>query len=171
MKQTQNLPEYITTTIKDWQHLLAIEQFKMVIIAQLKAMIDENLLDIYCFCIMSNHVHFIWHLSDNIKSSEIRKRFFERTAQKFKALLEEQNPTELQKYRSTQKDRAYHFWKRRPLAIDLFSKYVFEQKLQYIHNNPVKAKLCSFPEDYKYSSAIFYEKGIDNFKILSHYEN
>jgi hypothetical protein len=49
MKQTQNLPEYITATIKDWQHLLATEPFKMIIIEQLKAMIDENLLEVYGF--------------------------------------------------------------------------------------------------------------------------
>jgi putative transposase len=32
----------------------------------------------------------------------------------------------------------------------------FNQKLDYIHLNPVVAGLCQYPEDYKYSSASFY---------------
>ncbi len=44
-------------------------------------------------------------------------------------------------------------------------------KLDYIHYNPVKAEICKQPEDYKYSSALFYETGVDNWKFLSHYQN
>jgi len=42
------------------------------------------------------------------------------------------------------------------------------QKLEYIHRNPVKAGICEFPEDYKYSSAKFYLTGIDDFGFLTH---
>ncbi len=46
---------------------------------------------------------------------------------------------------------------------------VFIQKLAYIHNNPVVAGLCQFPEEYKYSSAAFYEKGIGEWDFITHY--
>jgi hypothetical protein len=46
---------------------------------------------------------------------------------------------------------------------------VFDQKLEYIHYNPVKAGLCIYPEEYHYSSAKFYHTGIDDFKMLTHY--
>ena len=36
---------------------------------------------------MSNHIHIIWHLSDKLNDSEIRKFFFENTAKKFKNKL------------------------------------------------------------------------------------
>ena len=76
----------------------------------------------------------------------------------------------LEQFKSTQKDRSYHFWKRRPLAIELFTNHVFEQKLNYIHENPVTACLVNNTIDYRFSSAKFYETGIDEFKILSNYE-
>ena len=41
------------------------------------------------------------------------------------------------------------------------------QKLEYIHENPVKAGMCQYAEDYKYSSASFHNGGIDYFEILS----
>ena len=44
-----------------------------------------------------------------------------------------------------------------------------KRKLYYIHNNPVKAGLCNRPENYKYSSALFYAGGGDEFGILEDY--
>jgi putative transposase len=56
------------------------------------------------------------------------------------------------------------------LSIDIYSEKIFLQKLNYIHQNPGKEKwkLTQFPEDYHYSSAGFYETGIDVLGILSH---
>ena len=65
--------------------------------------------------------------------------------------------------------RAYQIWKREPLSIELFTEKVFLQKLEYLQQNPVTAGLVNLPEEYHYSSAKFYELGIDDFNILSHY--
>ncbi len=75
----------------------------------------------------------------------------------------------IEQCRVNKADREYQVWKRKPLSIELRSESVFVQKLEYIHYNPVKAGLCNFPEEYHYSSALFYEKGIDHFNMLSHY--
>ena len=61
------------------------------------------------------------------------------------------------------------FWERNPLSVDLWTKEVFIQKMEYIHYNPVAAGLCIYPEDYKYSSAKFYESGEDEFGFLKHW--
>ncbi len=157
--------------LNQWgNHLLKEDEFKMLIVNKLRNLVLDEKVEVYAFCIMVNHIHIIWHLSDKAKNSEIRKYFFENTAKKFKSKLEKENPTFLEKFKSTQKDRAFHFWKRRPLAIELFTKEVFEQKLNYIHENPVQANLVKYSTDYLYSSANFYETGIDEFNILSNYE-
>jgi hypothetical protein len=74
-------------------------------------------------------------------------------------------------YRSDKQDRSYQFWKRDPLAIIISSEKVLESKLDYIHNNPVRAhrSQCKYPEDYRWSSAGFYYHGKDEFGILTHY--
>jgi hypothetical protein len=59
--------------------------------------------------------------------------------------------------------------KREPLGIELISPAVFEQKPDYMHNNPVRAGLCISPEYYYYSSARFYYDGIYSFGMLTHY--
>ena len=53
---------------------------------------------------------------------------------------------------------------------------MFAQNLEYINYNPVTAGYRIYPEEYKYSfpkvsgqAAKFYEFGIDEFEILTHY--
>ena len=59
--------------------------------------------------------------------------------------------------------------KRNPLSIDLWAKEMFIQKMEYIHYNTLAAGSCAYPEDYKYSSAKFYETGEDQFGIMTHW--
>ena len=96
----------------------------------------------------------------------IQHSFLKHTAQQFKADLQQNDSTLLQQFKVNAKDRRYQFWERNSLSIELRSSKVFNQKLEYIHYNPVKAGLCAFPEDYYYSSARFYATGIDDFGIL-----
>jgi hypothetical protein len=68
------------------------------------------------------------------------------------------------------KDRKHQVWERNALSISLFTKSVFLQKLNYIHNNPVKAGVCELPEAYKYSSASFYINEDKRRSFLWHHE-
>ncbi len=45
------------------------------------------------------------------------------------------------------------FWQQNNNPIEIWSLKVFEQKLNYIHNNPVKAGFVTDRIDWKYSSA------------------
>ena len=76
-----------------------------------------------------------------------------------------------EEHQQRRKDRKYQVWQRNPLSVDLFSREVIEQKLDYIHNNPVQGKwmLSTDPTGYKYSSVRFYEEDSQEFTFLSHY--
>lgn len=67
----------------------------------------------------------------------------------------------------TKKGRKYQFWQRNSLCIELRSENVYNQKLDYIHNNPVKAGMCILAEDYKYSSARYYIINEKNWSFLA----
>ncbi len=47
----------------------------------------------------------------------------------------------------------YKFWKDGYHAIELSSNYLIDQKLQYVHLNPVTDRLVDEPEHYVFSSA------------------
>jgi REP element-mobilizing transposase RayT len=49
--------------------------------------------------------------------------------------------------------RQKQFWQQHNQPIQIWSLKVFEQKLDYIHQNPVEAGFVTDPIDWKYSSA------------------
>ena len=105
---------------------------------------------------MDNHIHIIWQVKGNIDTSEVQKQFLEGRSKHIKKDLEMHHPDVLVFFKSTQKDRAYHFWKRNGRSVELYDDVIYQQKLDYIHFNPVKASLCYLPEEYIYSSARYY---------------
>jgi len=162
-------PQYYTATINQWKHLLKEDSYKDIIINCLFHLTSTNATRLNAFVIMSNHIHLIWQALQGFTPSDIQSSFMKFTANKLKQKLATEDPIQLEQYRVNKYDRKYQIWKREPLGIELFTPAAFQQKLNYIHENPVRAGLCKFAEDYRYSSARFYETGVDEFGILSHW--
>src|SRR5271165_5034310 len=148
-------PQFFTATILEWQHLLKKDAYKDIIVKSLLFLKDEGSIVVYGFVIMPNHIHLIWQIQDDFKREMIQNRFLKFTAQQMKFKLKDTNDSRLSGFLVNAKDRQYQFWERNSLSVDLWSQAVFEQKLDYIHNNPLQDKwqLAQYPEDYKYSSA------------------
>jgi putative transposase len=148
--------------------LLQQEKYKNIIIDSLSFLLKDKRVIIYAFILMNNHVHFIWQIQKGFTKEAVQRDFLKFTAQQIKDDLEKNHPKVMLLFKVNAKDRKYQKWERNSLSVDLFSEKVFSQKLNYIHQNPVKAELCKFPEEY-YSSAKFYETGIDDFGFLTHF--
>jgi putative transposase len=93
------------------------------------------------------------------------------TSHQFLETLKQSDPSSLLHYVENDEERKHRFWQRDPLAICMDSKKKIEQKLDYSHLNPLQEhwNLVNKPEDYKWSSAKFYETGIDEFSIITDY--
>lgn len=154
-------PQFFTATILEWKPLLTEDIYKDIIIKSLLFLKNEGSIVVYGFVIMPNHIHLIWQIQDGHTLDWVQMRFLKFTAQQMKFSLLDSNDDRLSLFMVNAKDRKYQFWERNSLSIDLWTPDVFMQKLDYIHNNPLqeKWKLVQYPEDYKYSSARFYETG------------
>ena len=62
--------------------------------------------------------------------------------------------------RKHERNSQYQFWTHENHAEFIYSEKFINQKLDYIHQNPVRAKIVVKPEDYLYSSARNYA-GLD----------
>ena len=60
------------------------------------------------------------------------------------------------------------FWQEGYCPEEIFSEEFLRQKINYIHQNPVRQEIVLFPEQYKYSSAIDYagEKGLLDVAVI-----
>lgn len=65
-------------------------------------------------------------------------------------------------------NKKHQFWRQDNKPIELWSNSVIEQKVNYIHNNPVEAGFVQRVEDYLYSSAMNYngDSGIIQIETL-----
>ena len=165
----ENGVEFFTATCLKWQNLLARDEHKEIIMRSLRFLVKDNRIWLYGFVVMPNHIHLMWCKQDPWLEKNIKQMFLKYTAQQIKFNLINQNPSELDNYISTQRDREYHFWERRSYSATLYNRKVASQKIDYMHYNPVKAGLCKNPENYKYSSYRFYELNEDKWGFLTHY--
>ncbi|WP_338792942.1 transposase [Bernardetia sp. MNP-M8] len=164
-------PNFFTATILKWLPLLKPDKYKQLIINSLDFLVTQKRAKVYAFVIMPNHIHLIWKILTPYRLSNVKRDFFKFLSNKIKKDLKEFHPDVLPRFESTQNDRKYHFWQRNPLPVFLYSREVLEQKLDYIHHNPVTGKwmLVNSLEQYKWSSFNFYEEETNDFIFLSHY--
>lgn len=122
--------------------------------------------------IMPNHLHIIWRIQNEYNLEDVQRDFLKFTAKELLQLIKNKKGIRgLEELYVGLKDRTFQVWKRNSMSIDLVHEWFFMQKLDYLHNNPCQQqwKLASLPEDYKYSSAKFYEIGEDEFGFLTHH--
>ena len=168
---TSYYPEFITATILKWQHLLADDECKQIVIDSLQWLTKQNRCKVYAFVIMPNHIHLLWKIADGFERTEVQGAFFSYTAHQFKKYLQDTNELMLQDYFVGDADRIYQFWERDSRVKECRTHPFFMQKLEYIHNNPCQPhwNLATIPEEYKWSSAAFYESNSNEFHWLTHY--
>jgi REP element-mobilizing transposase RayT len=164
-------PQFFTATCLEWKALLKPDKYKDLILESMRFLVEDKRVIIFGFVIMINHLHAIWQMRAGIQRSHLQRDFLKYTAQQIKQDLWQNHPCVLQFFLVNASDRIYQFWERNPLCIDIWSEKVFIEKLRYIHENPVRAGVCTYPEEYKYSSALFYKTGIDNWGFLTHYRD
>ena len=167
----RNPIKFFTATINSWKHLLQPDKYKQLVTESMKFLVEDKRVWIYGFVIMPNHIHLLWRMYDGIEEKNVKRDFLKFTAQQIKTDLKKYHPKVLEHFKSTQNDREYQFWERRPYSSVMYNRKVVEQKLEYIHNNPIgeKWKLADLPENYSYSSAKYYLLNIDECRFITHY--
>ncbi|HTO17283.1 MAG TPA: transposase [Edaphocola sp.] len=161
---------FFTSTINSWKHLLATDAHKAIILSAFRYCCEQKRILLHAFVIMPNHTHLLLTLQNEETTITFQRDFLKFTAQQIiKNLIQLKQEDELNKYRSTQKDRIYHIWERRPKWITIQNLDIFNQKLKYLHNNPLQEHWCLAMDgvEYKWSSAAFYENNDQSYSFLT----
>ncbi len=162
---------FLTTTILNWIHILTNDEFKQIIIDEWKHQINNNNIKIYGFVIMPNHYHLIISFLPPKEPWETMRDMHKFISKKLIERLKVEKPDMINLFEVNKKDRKIQIWQRNHLAIKLYNRAICEQKLIYIHNNPMQKhwQLVHYPEQYYFSSAKFYYLEDKTFDFLTHY--
>lgn len=168
LKSDTNL-YFSTYTNLNWIHILKETKHKQIIVDSLVYLSENKKVIVYGFVIMPNHIHLIWQIINN-NLADVQRDFLKYTAQQIKFNLLETNNPLLDDLVVNARDRRVQVWERNGLSFMLKEYATAIQKLNYIHNNLIqpKWKLASCPEEYYFSSAVFYLKNESSFNFLKH---
>ncbi|WP_066631283.1 REP-associated tyrosine transposase [Labilibacter marinus] len=162
---------FVSFAVVEWLDVFTRNEYKNIIIDSLQFCQKEKGMEIFAWCIMTNHVHLIFRSVKGQKPELLLGDFKRFTSKEIvKAIID--NPRESRKeWLLEQFEKAgakasnvskYQFWRHDNKPIELWSNDVIDEKINYIHNNPVEERLVYKAEEYVYSSAKDYagERGL-----------
>lgn len=159
---------FITTTVVDWVDIFTRPKYKHIILESLAYCQQQKGLKIYAWVLMSNHLHLIVSAGAKQSVADIIRDFKKFTSKRILAELEE-DPQEsrrewmLDRFRfagaNDKKITKYRFWQEGYHPEFICSHDFYRQKLNYIHDNPVRQEVVARQEEYLYSSAVDYAGG------------
>lgn len=157
----ENKSYFLTTTVVGWIDVFTRKSYRDIVINSLRHCIHNRGLNVYAYCIMPNHLHMIVNCNEPFQLKDTIRDFKRFTS---KAIISEIiNGKESRRDwmlshfktagRQCPKNKNFKVWQTGNHAIELFSKKFTWTKVNYIHQNPVKAGFVEKSEDWIYSSA------------------
>lgn len=155
---------FVTTTVVRFTPIFANFNFCDILISNIKYYKEKYKFVVLGYIIMPSHFHWIIIVNPKFGTiSDIMRDVKKFTAcQIFDSLNENENIKLLKIFQESAeglKDQTKKLWMPRFDDEVIRNQQMFWAKLNYIHNNPVKAGIVSRVEDYKYSSASNYING------------
>ncbi|MEZ5014633.1 MAG: transposase [Chitinophagales bacterium] len=166
------LPHFITFTVVEWIDIFSRKIYRDIVMESMEFCRVQMGLKVHAFVIMSNHMHVIWSNPDGVLHDIVTsfKKFTGRKIiQTIPAIPESRSAWMLKKFEISaaihKRNSDHQFWAYDNHYKEIYSYPFLIQKLQYIHQNPVKAGIVDEPEHFVYSSARNYAGQFSLFKV------
>ena len=158
---------FVSFAVVYWIDIFVREEYFRIVVDSLDYCRKNKGLELYCWCIMPSHIHLIIRAKENNPEILLGK-IKEHTSKAIQKHIKENNQESRKEWVSWMFERAglkssnvknAQFWQHNNKPIEIWSEEVLNQKMDYIHQNPVVSGFVIEPEHWKYSSAIDYSGG------------
>ena len=164
--RNQQAVHFLTFTVVGWIDIFSRRVYKDMLIESLKFCKSNKGLNLHAYVIMSNHIHLIGSVRDGYSLSVFIRDFKKFTSRSILDYMENDIESRKEwmlhqfKYYASRHTRneTYQVWKHENHPIELFTLAFIQQKIDYIHDNPVRAGYVVEPSHYLYSSASNYRE-------------
>ncbi|MBL7772127.1 MAG: transposase [Chitinophagaceae bacterium] len=155
---------FVSFAVINWIDIFIREEYCLIIVDSLNYCRIQLGLEIYGWCIMPSHVHLMIRAKNN-NPEIILGRMKEFTSKQIVKAIANNKKESRREWLLWMMKRAgmkssnvknYQFWQHNNKPIELWSNEVIDQKLNYIHRNPVVAGFVLEDWHWKYSSARSY---------------
>lgn len=156
----ENKAYYLTMTVVGWIDIFSRDVYREILVSSLRHCIAEKGLNIYAFVIMTNHLHLIVNSNEPFELSstilDLKKFTSKAIVNQIIAGPESRREWMLKLFSvfalDSSRHKEYMFWIPGNHAIELYNSKFTRTKINYIHDNPVRAGFVRRQEDWIYSS-------------------
>ena len=171
-------PHFITFATVEWVDALSRPYYKDIIIESLKYCQENKGLVLHAYVIMSNHIHLIASAKSGFSLSDFLRDFKRHTSSKLLKTIEGNSKESRKRWilwifksagAKNGNNKNYQFWRQDNRPIELSTNEMFDQRLEYLHNNPVVEGIVFEADQYVYSSACDYfnsRRGLLDLELL-----
>jgi putative transposase len=155
-----SFPHFLTCTVVGWLPVFTRPDTVQILLDSWQFLQDHNRLVLLGYVVLENHIHFIAS-ADNL-AKEVGD-FKSHTARRIIDYLSDRHVRTLlqglEYHKARHKtDRLFQFWQEGSQPKVIETEATLRQKLEYIHNNPVKRGYVSDATHWRYSSARNYAR-------------
>ena len=152
---------FVTCTVVKWISIFTRKPYFDILIDSLQFCRQHKGLKIYAYVILDNHLHLV---VAGDKLTDIIRDFKSYTAKSLIARLEQEQKTwvlnQFQYHKQPTKAKSdYQVWQEGFHPQQIVSEEMLHQKIDYLHQNPVRIGVVERPEEWVYSSARDYAGG------------
>ncbi|WP_246223470.1 transposase [Fulvivirga kasyanovii] len=128
-------------------------------------------LQIHAYCIMTSHVHLILSTEEGNALSDVIRDFKSFTSTKLKSCIKENSDESRREWliwmferagKKNKRNSGFQLWQQHNHPIEPSNNTLMDQRLTYIHNNPVEAGFVDEPQTCAWSSCRSYETGVED---------
>lgn len=166
-------PYFLTMTTVDWLPVFTLREAAEQLLRSLSFIQKERAAALYAYVIMEHHLHCVVSHKNLPKIIKEFKSFTARAVidvlvqYGYSAWLEKLHALKAP-YKSQSK---YQLWQEGSHPQEILSEQMMLQKIEYIHNNPVKRGYIEFPREWRYSSARNYEGEAGLIPVMTDWRN
>ncbi len=153
---------FVTFTVVYWLDIFIRQEYKNIFIESVKYCQKEKGLLVGAWCIMTSHVHLAIATKGENKLEDIIRDLKSYTSRHIRKYMIN-NPHESRKEwmlwmmekagKKNSSNKDFQFWQQHNHPIELSTYEILQQRIDYIHSNPVEAGFVGNPSDWLFSSA------------------
>ena len=154
---------FLTFSVIDWIDVFIRDEYREVLISSIRYCQRNKGLEVYAYVFMTSHIHLILGAKGLLPLAGIIRDLKAFTSRQIRKLLEDDSQViESRNWmikrmyyvgKCNSSNRDFQFWQQHSHPVELSTDGLMEQKLNYIHFNPVAAGFVDLPEAWTYSSA------------------
>jgi len=156
---------FVTSTVVGWIDVFTRAEYRKILLDSFKYCQGKKGLEIFAWVLMTNHFHWVARAKQGYELQDILRDMKKYTSRNIlKAIAENVQESRrdwmlylFKRYGTyNSNNKQYQFWQQDNRPIELWHPEVVQQKIEYIHQNPVRSGLVDDAINYPYSSARSY---------------